>query len=168
MNIVTQKSEIEKLQSGLVPRLVNEWALLTAGEGDHWNTMTIAWGSFGDMWWKPVIDAYVVPSRYTFGFMEECDWFTVSFFPPEYREDLQILGTLSGRDGDKVAKTKLTPMPVEHGVSFEQADTTLICRKLYEQPLDPAAIPAEIMASTYANMGTHTLFMGEITKALVK
>lgn len=168
MNGITDKSEIEKVQSDLLPRFINEWALLTAGEGDHWNTMTIARGSFGDMWWKPVIDAYVVPSRYTFGFMEKYDWFTVSFFPKEYRKDLQILGTLSGRDGDKVAQTKLTPMPVERGMSFEQADTTLICHKLYEQPLDPKAIPAEIMASTYADMGTHTLFIGEIAKALVK
>lgn len=168
MKLITEKHEIEALQSTLVPRMVNEWALLTAGEGDHWNTMTIAWGALGDMWWKPVIDVYVVPTRYTFGFMEEFDWFTVSFFPPEYRKDLQVLGSLSGRDGDKVAQTDLTHTPVEHGIGFEQADTTLICHKLYMQPTDPAAIPAEIMVSTYANMGTHTRFMGEIVKAIVK
>ena len=167
MKIITDKHEIEQVQSELLPRLVNDWALLTAGDKDSWNTMTIAWGSMGDLWWKPVIDAYVVPSRYTYQFMERSDWFTVSFFPPEYRKDLQILCSTSGRDGDKVAATELTPLALEHGVTFEEADHTLVCKKLYEQPLDPAAIPSDIMKSTYADMGTHTLFIGEILSVVV-
>jgi hypothetical protein len=52
-------------------------------------------------------------------------------------------------------------------VTFEQADHTLVCRKIYEQPLDPAAIPADIMRSTYSDMGTHTLFIGEIVSAIL-
>lgn len=167
MNVITDKHEIEKVQAELLPRLVNDWALLTAGEGDDWNTMTIAWGSMGDLWWKPVVDAYVVPSRYTYQFMERHDIFTVSFFPAEYRKDLQILGSKSGRDGDKVALTKLTPVALEHGVTFEQADHTLVCRKIYEQPLDRAAIPADIMKGMYSDMGTHTLFVGEILSAVL-
>lgn len=162
MAIITDRHQIEQVQAELVPRLVNDWALLTAGDKDDWNTMTIAWGSLGDIWWKPVVDAYVVPSRYTYGFMERHDVFTVSFFPQQYRDDLQILGSKSGRDGDKVALTKLTPKVLEEGVTFEQADTTLVCHKIYQQPLDPKEIPADVMASTYANMGTHTLFIGEI------
>ena len=55
--------------------------------------MTIARGSFDDTWPRPVIDACVAPSRHTFGFMGRHDRFTVSFFPPEHREDLQIPGT---------------------------------------------------------------------------
>ncbi len=168
MAIITDKHEIEAVQAKLLPRLINEWALLTAGNKENWNTMTIAWGSFGDMWWKPVIDVYVVPTRYTYQFMENNDWFTVSFFAPEHRKDLQVLGTLSGRDGDKVAKTSLTPVAVDNGMSFEEADTTLICRKLYKQPLDPKAIPAKIMKDNYSNMGTHTLFIGEIVKVITK
>jgi flavin reductase (DIM6/NTAB) family NADH-FMN oxidoreductase RutF len=166
METITDKHQIEQLQGELVPRLVNDWALLTAGDEDDWNTMTIAWGSMGDLWWKPVVDVYVVPTRYTYEFLERHDWFTVSFFPQEFRSDLELLGSVSGRDGDKVAQTKLTPVALEHGVSFAQADTTLVCRKIYEQPLDPNAIPAEVMASKYANMDPHTLFIGEIVSAL--
>lgn len=167
MKTITDKHEIEQLQGKLVARLVNDWALLTAGDADDWNTMTIAWGSLGDMWWKPVVDAYVVPSRYTFGFMERHDIFTVSFYPEEFRSDLQILGSKSGRDTDKVALTKLTPKMLDQGVTFEQADTTLVCKKIYEQPLDSKEIPAEVMESTYSDMGTHTLFIGEIIAAIV-
>ena len=154
--------DIQTAQNQIVDRLASEWGLLTAGEGDVWNTMTIAWGQTGNLWWKPVVTAYVVPSRYTFGFVEQNDYFVVSLFPKEYRDDLQILGSNSGRDGDKVALTKLTPKPIEHGVTFEEADTTIVCRKLMEQPLDPAAIPAEVMQKYYQTMGVHSMFIGEI------
>ena len=119
MREIIDKHEIEAEQASSLPRLVNDWALITAGGKDDYNTMTIAWGSMGDMFWEPTLDAYVSPSRYTYGFMEENDWFTVSLFPAEYRPDLQVLGSKSGRDGDKVALTKLTPVEVEHGMTIE-------------------------------------------------
>lgn len=165
MQEITDKHEIEAVQSELLPRLVNDWALVTAGTEDCYNTMTIAWGSMGDMFWKPTVDVYVSPSRYTYGFMEDNDWFTVSFFPPEYREDLQVLGSKSGRDVDKVALTKLTPVALEHGVSFEQADTTLVCSKLYEQNIKDA-LPLDILEQTYASFEPHTRYVGVIEKVL--
>ena len=41
-----------------------------------------------------------------------------AFFPEAYKKDLGILGSKSGRDGDKISLTSLTPQPVEHGVTF--------------------------------------------------
>lgn len=32
-----------------------EWALLTAGNQGHYNTMTISWGGLGTLWGKPVV-----------------------------------------------------------------------------------------------------------------
>ena len=158
--------EIQQAQEQLVDRLASGWGLLTAGSPEHFNTMTIAWGQTGNIWWKPVFTAYVVPSRYTFGFMEESEFFTVSLFPAGYQEDLKVLGSKSGRDGDKTALTRLTPQPLENGVTFAEADLTLVCRKMLEQPLDPAAIPAEVMEKYYRAMGVHTMFIGEILEAI--
>lgn len=76
------------------------------------------------------------------------------------------LGTLSGRDGDKIARTSLTPLEVEGDMTFQQADTTLVCRKIYTQALDPAAIPDWAMRAHYVDMQTHTLFVGQIISAL--
>jgi flavin reductase (DIM6/NTAB) family NADH-FMN oxidoreductase RutF len=162
MQTITDIHEIETVQAQLLGRLINDWALLTVGTPERFNTMTIAWGSLGDMWWKPVIDCYVAPSRYTYGFMQQHDLFTVSFFPPEFKSDLQILGSESGRDGNKIAHTKLTSLMLDQGITFEQADTTLVCKKLYTQPLDPAQIPPEDMNEYYRTMEPHTLFMGQI------
>ena len=52
-------------------------ALLTAGTIDNFNTMTIGWAVNGVIWGKNVFIVYVRPSRYTYKFMEENDYFTV-------------------------------------------------------------------------------------------
>lgn len=158
--------EIAEAQRQVLERLASNWGLLTAGDEHDYNTMTIAWGQVGTMWWKPVVVAYVVPSRYTFGYMERNDYFTVSLYGEEYKPDLELLGTVSGRDGDKVARTKLTPKPVEHGMTFKEADVTLVCRKLLEQPIDPDRLPDEIKKQYYQEMGVHSLFIGEIVDVL--
>ena len=101
MKAITDKHEIEKVQAELLPRLINDWALITVGTPEDWNTMTIAWGSMSDMWWQPVVNCWVTPARYTYEFLERHGSFTVSFFPAEYHDDLMTLGTKSGRDGDE-------------------------------------------------------------------
>ena len=57
----------------------NQWALVTAGTPDHYNTCTIAWGSLGTIWGGPnrgrsIVTVYVNPDRYTYGFLKEIDY----------------------------------------------------------------------------------------------
>lgn len=118
------------------------------------------------MWWVPVVDVYVVPTRYTYGFMEESDWFTVSFFGAEHKHDLEVMGSVSGRDGDKVAQTSLTPLPLENGVGFVEADTTLVCRRLYGQSLTRDILPQGIVDQYYTEMLPHTHLVGQIVKVI--
>ena len=35
-----------------------EWALVTAGPVDNYNTMTISWGAVGELWGKDVVFAF--------------------------------------------------------------------------------------------------------------
>ena len=58
----------------------SDWSLLTAGDMDSFNSMTVSWGSLGTLWGKPVATVYVKPARYTHGFMEDSDYFTLGFF----------------------------------------------------------------------------------------
>ena len=62
-----------------------KWALLSAGTKDDHNTMTISWGGMGTLWNKPVVTVYVKPIRFTHKFMNENEYFTVSFLPEEKR-----------------------------------------------------------------------------------
>jgi hypothetical protein len=90
-----------------------QWLLLTSGDftAHHFNSMTVGWGGFGTMWSKPFVQIVVRPTRYTFEFMEQYDTFTLCAFPPAYQKALQLTGSKSGRDGDKIKATGLTPIP---------------------------------------------------------
>ena len=139
------------------------WALVTAGNTSDFNTMTVSWGGVGCLWNRPVATVYVRPSRYTYEYMEANEYFTVSFFPEEQRNALKILGTLSGRDSDKVAQSGLTAMPCGESIAFREAELTLLCRKIYRQDMDPAQVPAEVRERFYGEGETfHRIYIGEI------
>lgn len=139
-----------------------DWALVTAGDLTDYNTMTVSWGGLGTLWGKSVATVYIRPNRYTYGYMEKNELFTVSFYPAEYKKDLSTLGTFSGRDGDKVAKTSLTPVEAEGSVTFAQASRTLVCRKLYAQDMDLSAAPQDVRERFYASEPMHRMYIGEV------
>ncbi len=143
-----------------------QWALVTAGSLESYNTMTISWGGLGTLWSRPVATIYVKPIRYTFEFLEKNDYFTVSFFPKEYKKDLGILGSKSGRNGDKIALTSLTPKSIPQGVTFEQASAVLVCKKIYWQDLDLERIPTDAVASYYQTEEPHRMYIGEVVGIL--
>ena len=155
-----------KLELDILNAFDKGWALVTAGTTERFNTMTVSWGSLGTLWSKPVATVYVKPVRYTHAFLEANDLFTVSFFPEQYRRDLALLGSKSGRDGDKVAETALTPVETEGSVGFAEASLTLVCRKLYRQDLDRTQIPADVIGTYYETEAPHTVYVGEITHIL--
>ncbi|MBO4562616.1 MAG: flavin reductase [Clostridia bacterium] len=139
------------------------WALVTAGDISDFNTMTISWGGMGTLWNKPVCTVYVKPVRYTHEYMEANDYFTVSFFDEKYRPALALLGSKSGRDCDKVEESRLTPVRIgENLVGYVQAAHTLVCRRIYRQDLDPAAIPEFARERYYETEAPHTMYVGEI------
>lgn len=140
----------------------NEWALVTAGNMDDYNTMTISWGGVGTIWGKSVVTVYIKPIRHTYGYVEKNEYFTVSFFPDEYHEDLVLLGSRSGRDGDKVAQTKLTPAEIGGSVGFKEAKLTFLCKKLYAQDLDGSKIPTEALERFYVGEAPHRMYIAEV------
>lgn len=153
-------------QLDLVRSIDDDWALVTAGNEGSWNTMTIGWGSAGILWGRPVVTVYVHPKRFTHQFLLDNEWFTVQLFSPEHRADLQILGSRSGRDGDKVAATLLTPVALDHGMTFAEAKRTLVCRKIYTHRMVLEEVPDEVrsrMRTLYAQEA-HTVFVGELVE----
>ena len=68
-------------------------------------------------------------------FVDSSDRLSISVLPNEYRKELQYLGTVSGRDEDKIAKANLTVKEYEDVPYFEEGRLTFICRKLYAQNL---------------------------------
>ena len=149
-----------------------DWMLITAGSGDShrtFNTMTASWGSLGILWHKQVTFCFVRPTRYTYEFMEKNEFYTLSFFAEAYREALNICGTLSGRDVDKVAKAGLTPLEVQAGaVAFKEARLIMVCKKLYFQDLAPGHFQDLSLEKNYPQKDYHRMYIGEITGVYTK
>lgn len=142
------------------------WALLTAGDKDSYNTMTISWGSLGTLWNKPIATVYVKPVRYTHQFLDKNDYFTISFYSEEYRNALTLLGTKSGRDCDKVKEAGLTADFLEKSVTFKEAKTTLLCKTIYRQDLDVSNMPENVVKTFYTTEAAHTMFIGEVVEII--
>ena len=109
----------------------NEWALLSVGPLDNHNAMTVAWGGLGYLWRKEVAFIFVRPSRYTFKFSENNDFFALSFFDEKYRDALSYYGTKSGRDVNKDEACNFHPFELNNVTVYEEAKTTIICRKSF-------------------------------------
>lgn len=98
--------------------------------------MTASWGGLGWLWNKPVAYVFIRSERYTHKFTEGNDRMTLSFYDEKYRKALQLCGTKSGRDLDKIAATGLTPLKLESGaMTFAEARLTLDCKKLFKSPM---------------------------------
>lgn len=148
-----------------------EWMLVTAGTEDKFNTMTASWGGVGILWNKPVAFLFIRPERYTHDFIEENDRLTLSFYGEKYRKALQICGTKSGRDTDKVKECGITPLKLESGaMTFAESRMTLDCRKLFKTEMTEANfIDREILAKQYgAHGGMHTIYVVEIEGVYTK
>ena len=142
----------------------NKWFLLTAGDFENANSMTISWGTFGGLWERPVVQVFARPIRYTYEFLNNYGTFTICAFPDKYKNDLQILGNQSGRDSNKVSETNLhfiksskIPAP-----AFQEAELIIECRKLYWQDLDPHKFLDVSIEQNYPKKDYHRMFIGEI------
>jgi len=143
--------------------------LITAGTTPghrDFNTMTAAWGGFGVLWHKKVSFCFVRPTRYTYEFMEKNEFYTLSFFPDRYKEALNVLGTQSGRDTDKVKTAGLTPFTIrEKAIAFDEARLILVCNKSYYHDLDPRFFLDETIDGNYPQKDYHRMYVGEIIAA---
>ncbi len=140
--------------------------LLTSGDfnAGKYNCMTIGWGSIGTMWSKPFAQVVVRPTRYTHEFMERYPTFTVCAFGKEFHGDLQLLGTHSGRDDDKLKMTKLTPAASVKVAApgYAEAELILECQKIYSDIFKPENFIDKTINAKYPLKDYHTVYFGMI------
>ena len=168
-NMGFREVPIESIEFNPFQRIGKQWMLVTAGDQEKFNTMTASWGAAGVMWGKNAVTVYIRPQRYTKEFIDAKDTFTLSFYGEEYRKALSLLGSVSGREKDKVKEAGLTPVPVEDTMAFEEADLVLVCRKMYHAPMPPENFDDKSNDEKwYPQKDYHVMYIAEITKALVK
>ena len=157
---------IDDLTIGAFRLWTEQWILLTAGDfsSGQFNTMAIGWGGLGNMWGKPFAHVVVRPSRYTHEFMEKYETFTISVFSDRHRKAVQLLGAKSGRKGDKIAESGLTPVASGKiaAPGFDEAELILECRRIYRGIVDPRGFLDKNIEKKYPLKDYHTIYYGQV------
>lgn len=156
----------KEIDTNLIKAISEEWMLVAAGNKDKYNMMTASWGFAGEMWGNDCMAAVIRPQRYTLEFINESDYFTLSFYGDN--EDIhKICGSKSGRDTDKTALTGLTPVFSDSTVYFEEARLVIICKKQYVQQMREDCFTDNEPLRWYNN-DLHYMVIGKIEKVLQK
>lgn len=159
--------DVRKAGGDVFSRIGEQWMLITAGTPERCNTMTASWGGLGVLWGGPVATIYVRPQRYTYEFLERSDSFTLSFLPEQYRKELGLCGSKSGREVDKFQACGFTVAAGAGNAPYiEQAELVLVCRKLYWQDMDPSHFLDPSIEETWYQNDYHRMYIGAIVEAL--
>ncbi|MGL5437901.1 MAG: flavin reductase family protein [Lachnospiraceae bacterium] len=147
----------------------SEWMLITAEKDGKVNTMTASWGGVGVMWATDVAYAVIRQSRYTKEFIDAADSFSLSFLDHQtYAKELGYLGSVSGRDEDKIAKMNLHVGHEGDVPYIAEASKVIICKKMFAQTMKPENfVDMEIGAKFYGDKDYHEMYIGGIEKIMV-
>jgi flavin reductase (DIM6/NTAB) family NADH-FMN oxidoreductase RutF len=102
-----EETTIQQFKCNPFSMIGEDWMLITAEHNGQTNTMTASWGGLGFMWGKNVAFIVIRPQRYTKEFIDATDTFSLCFFEKQYKKILGYLGSISGRDEDKITKSGL-------------------------------------------------------------
>ena len=122
--------------------------------------MTISWGGLGTLWRRPVATVYVKKNRYTFEFMEQNDYFTVSFYPQEQRRPVPAGQHLRpGRRQGGGGADAGVPAPGHHlppGGDHPGLPQALL------PGLRPGPDPRDVQDIFYRDEPVHRMYIGEV------
>lgn len=161
-----EKISWEELNDNAIRMIGHDWMLIAAGsKDDGFNMMTASWGSLGWLWQKPVSFIFVRPQRYTFEFTENEAYYTISFYDEEYKDVLRKMGTVSGRDFDKINESDLSPVSTPNGsVGFAEARIIIECKKIYDTYIKKEDfVDLDLNNEIYPKKDYHKMYIGEIT-----
>ena len=144
-------------------------AILSVGNKNLYNSMTIEWGSLGVAFKKPIFTVYVKPDRYTYEVMEKSDIFTVNFIERKLLKKFIIYGTKSGKDVNKEEEAGTHIKFLEKGgITFGEAVEVYVCKKMAKSVIDEKTMDPYIKelyrnnVKVYKTGKPHVLYIGEI------
>ncbi len=169
MESLFKKIKPEEITDNVFRLIGKEWMLITAGNLENYNMMTASWGTAGVLWKKPVVFVFIRPQRYTYEFIEKQAHFTVSFFPKEHKGLLNLCGTTSGRDLNKMNIEGMNALETPSGaIAFKEARLILECRKIYYDDINPDFFQIFDIEKVYPSKDYHRFYIGEILQAYQK
>lgn len=159
---------VRDIKKSPIQLIADDWALVTAGDLNSHNTMTVSWGGVGELWGKDVSFIFIRPQRYTLEFINKSEFYSVCFFSESKNKALKFCGAHSGRDFDKDKEANLTATFAEKAPFYEEANLVLICRKMAVQDIKPQGFLDSTIDKWYPDKDYHKMFVGAIEKVLIK
>jgi len=157
-----KKIDINELQLNPFDEIGDHWMLVSSKKGDAVNTMTVSWGGLGVLWGKNVATIYIRPQRYTKEFIDNSEYFTITMFDG-HKKELGVLGTKSGRDGNKIKEVEFDVVSVEGQATYKQGKMAIICKKMYHDNIKPDKfIDKSLDDKFYPQKDYHEMYIGEI------
>lgn len=156
------KTSLYDLPYNVFQEINKNWILITAKKPDgSVNTMTASWGMMGELWSKEAVTVYIRQSRFTKEFVDSSEYFTISLFDG-HKEELGILGTKSGRDGDKISEVNFHIEEVEGQPVFTESKCVILCKKMYQDDIKLSDMSDSVKELYYKDGDFHTMYVGEI------
>ena len=161
--------KVNEIKNNPFEMIGTDWMLITAKKDNKVNTMTASWGGLGVIWNKNIVTVYIRQQCYTKEFVDGSDTFSITVLGDNCRKELSYLGTISGRNQDKIANTGLTVVEDNNTPYFCEGNIVFICKKLYSQEMNKESfVNDSLVDENYSKKGFHTMYIGEIIKVLVK
>ncbi|MEG0367069.1 MAG: flavin reductase family protein [Coprobacillus sp.] len=161
------KIDIKNLEMNPFTSIGKDWMLITAGNQDRVNTMTASWGGVGVLWGENIVHAYIRPQRYTKQFVDNNDCFSLSFFNG-YKKELGVLGSVSGKDSNKIQDVDFHVTYLDDVPTFEEASVVFIVEKIYEDTIKPECfLDSNLDNKWYPEKDYHTHYIARIKEIYI-
>lgn len=169
--MIFKEVDVKALNINPFSIIEDDWFLITSVKDGKVNTMTAASGALGHMFRKNVAYINIRPSRYTKEFIDSSNYLSLSFFDntEDNKKILKYLGTVSGRNEDKINKCGFTLSYEDNIPYFTNAHTVFLCKPIYIQAYNyDSFVDKAIDNYYYPNKDYHDLYICDIFKALIK
>ncbi len=164
----------EEIPDNVFKAIGNDWTCITAGNDSLYNSMTASFGGWGILFGKPVTWCILRANRYTLEIIRKHKKYTMSYFDNEYKDQLLLFGSKSGRNSNKMKETTLTKIVTPDGnISFKEARLIIECELLQITTVKPddflTSEAKKFIVEGYNDAGDyHKLVFGEISSVWIK
>ena len=167
--------DVKEIPGDVFTLVSQDFAILTAGNPSHYNSMVTGWGGWGILFSKPAVFSFLRSNRYTLELMRKELKYTMTFFDDEFKEDIMKFGMSSGRDSDeKMKNTRLTAVQtLDSNMAFKEAKIIIECKLIEVTTVSPDDFYTEegrkFIEDAYAETNAyHKMVFGEITKVWIR
>jgi flavin reductase (DIM6/NTAB) family NADH-FMN oxidoreductase RutF len=151
-----------------------DFTVITAGTEINYNSMTASWGGWGILFNEPTTWCILRASRYTLEFIRKENLYTMCYFDEQYKDQVMLFGSASGRSSDKMKQHTLTPVETPEGsIAYKEAKLIIECELTEITTVNPddfyTADGRSFITEAYEEAHDyHKLVFGKIANVWVK